>query len=98
MPIEGRHAVELVSSGGGFGYLLKDRVLDVDDFLDAAQRVSDGGSALDPAVVKHLLSPHDDALGPLTPRQHEVLGLMAVVRTQESRKRSGSPSARSRRT
>lgn len=78
--IEGRHAVELVSSGGGFGYLLKDRVLDVDDFLDAAQRVSDGGSALDPAVVKHLLSPHDDSLDQLTPREHEVLGLMAEGR------------------
>ena len=47
--VESRHAVELVSSGGGFGYLLKDRVLDVDDFLEAAARVSAGGSALDPA-------------------------------------------------
>ena len=62
--IESRHAVDLVGSGGGFGYLLKDRVLDVDEFLDAAQRVCAGGSALDPEVVKHLLSPpkEDDAL------------------------------------
>ena len=53
--IETRHIVELVTSGGGFGYLLKDRVLDVDDFLDAARRVSEGGSALDPQVVATLI-------------------------------------------
>ncbi len=80
--VESRHAVELVSSGGGFGYLLKDRVLDVDDFLEAAARVSAGGSALDPEVVKQLLAPpEDDALGDLTPREREVLGLMAEGRT-----------------
>ena len=54
--IETRHIVELVTAGGGFGYLLKDRVLDVDDFLDAARRVSQGGSALDPHVVATLIS------------------------------------------
>ena len=54
--IETRHIVELVSAGGGFGYLLKDRVLDVDDFLDAARRVSEGGSALDPQVVSTLVA------------------------------------------
>ena len=80
--VESRHAVELVSSGGGFGYLLKDRVLDVDDFLEAAARVSAGGSALDPEVVKQLLAPpEDDALADLTPREREVLGLMADGRT-----------------
>jgi DNA-binding NarL/FixJ family response regulator len=81
--VEGRHAVELVGSGGGFGYLLKDRVLDVDEFLEAAQRVSDGGSALDPEVVKQLLAPAhtDDALAELTPREREVLGLMAEGKT-----------------
>jgi DNA-binding NarL/FixJ family response regulator len=81
--VEGRHAVELVSSGGGFGYLLKDRVLDVDEFLDAADRVAGGGSALDPEVVKHLLAPpqEDDLLAELTPREREVLGLMAEGRT-----------------
>jgi DNA-binding NarL/FixJ family response regulator len=81
--IESRHAVDLVGSGGGFGYLLKDRVLDVDDFLDAAQRVSKGGSALDPEVVKHLLAPpkEDDALARLSPRELEVLGLVAEGRT-----------------
>jgi len=81
--VEGRHALDLVGSGEGFGYLLKDRVLDVDEFLDAAERVSRGGSALDPEVVKHLLSPTrgDETLSRLTPREREVLGLMAEGRT-----------------
>jgi DNA-binding NarL/FixJ family response regulator len=76
--IETRHSVELVSSGG-FGYLLKDRVLDVDQFLDALTRVAAGGSALDPEVVARLIGrPHrDDRLAPLTPREREVLALMA---------------------
>jgi DNA-binding NarL/FixJ family response regulator len=83
--IESRHAVDLVRSGGGFGYLLKDRVLDVDEFLETAQRVTDGGSALDPEVVKQLLAPpQDDALADLTPREREVLGLMAEGRTNAS--------------
>ena len=84
--IESRHAVDLVRSGGGFGYLLRDRVLDVDEFLEAAQRVTDGGSALDPEVVKQLLAPpqDDDALADLTPREREVLGLMAEGRTNAS--------------
>jgi DNA-binding NarL/FixJ family response regulator len=79
--IETRHIVELVASGGGFGYLLKDRVLDVDDFLDAARRVASGGSALDPKVVATLVSPGHGALDELTPREREVLGLMAEGRT-----------------
>jgi DNA-binding NarL/FixJ family response regulator len=83
--IETRNVVELVTDGGGFGYLLKDRVLDVDDFLDAARRVSQGGSALDPQVVSRLLSAqaqeHEDALAELTPREREVLELMAEGRT-----------------
>ncbi|MBA2331343.1 MAG: response regulator transcription factor [Actinobacteria bacterium] len=80
--VETRHALELVA-GGGFGYLLKHRVLDVDDFLDAARRVCEGGSALDPAVVATLVSPpsSEDVLGELTPREREVLGLMAEGRT-----------------
>ena len=81
--VEPRHAVELLGTGGGFGYLLKDRVLDVDEFLDAAQRVTDGGSALDPEVVKQLLAPSevDDTLDDLTPREREVLTLMAEGKT-----------------
>jgi DNA-binding NarL/FixJ family response regulator len=81
--IETRHVVELVSAGGGFGYLLKDRVLDVDDFLDAARRVSDGGSALDPQVVATLVAKPEraSALDELTPREREVLGLMAEGRS-----------------
>jgi len=80
--VETRHALQLVGAGG-FGYLLKHRVLDVDDFLDAAVRVSEGGSALDPEVVATLLSPQPrkDTLGELTPREREVLALMAEGRT-----------------
>jgi DNA-binding NarL/FixJ family response regulator len=81
--IETRHAVGLVSGGGGFGYLLKDRILDVDDFLEAATRVAAGGTALDPAVVATLVAPPvpRDPLDTLTPREREVLGLMAEGRT-----------------
>jgi DNA-binding NarL/FixJ family response regulator len=76
--IETTHAVKLVSYAG-FGYLLKDRVLQVDDFLAAAARIAGGGSALDPQVVTTLLSP-DAGRGPLSalsPREREVLELMA---------------------
>ena len=79
--IETRHVIELVAAGGGFGYLLKDRVLDVDDFLDAARRVSEGGSALDPQVVATLVARPSHALEELTPREREVLSLMAEGRT-----------------
>jgi DNA-binding NarL/FixJ family response regulator len=83
--VESRHAVELVGTGAGFGYLLKDRVLEVDEFLDAAQRVADGGSALDPEVVKQLLSPpQEDGLAELTAREREVLALVAEGRTNAS--------------
>jgi DNA-binding NarL/FixJ family response regulator len=80
--VETRHSIDLVASGG-FGYLLKDRVLDVDDFLDALSRVAAGGSALDPEVVGRLLRPppHASALALLTPREREVLALMAEGRT-----------------
>jgi DNA-binding NarL/FixJ family response regulator len=76
--IETSHAIELVTLGG-FGYLLKDRVLAVDEFLDAAERVARGGSALDPQVVARLLSPAEEgsALADLSEREREVLKLMA---------------------
>ena len=76
--IETTHAVELVALGG-FGYLLKDRVLDVGEFLDAAERVAHGGSALDPKVVASLVSvrAEDDPLAELTEREREILELMA---------------------
>jgi DNA-binding NarL/FixJ family response regulator len=82
--IETRHAVNLVTSAGGFGYLLKDRVLDVDDFLDAARRVAHGGTALDPEVVAALLSPRPaapTATQTLTARESQVLAQMAEGRT-----------------
>ena len=75
--VETAHAVELVQLGG-FGYMLKDRVLDVADFLAAAERVARGGSALDPEVVGRLISPRpDDGLAELSEREREILSLMA---------------------
>jgi DNA-binding NarL/FixJ family response regulator len=75
--IETTHSVALVRLGG-FGYLLKDRVLDVGEFLATAERVSRGGSALDPEVVATLVSGHrrGDGLADLTEREREVLALM----------------------
>lgn len=79
--LETRHSVELVV-GGRFGYLLKDRVFDVDDFLDALRRVAAGGSALDPEVVAQLISPaRSGPMATLTTREREVLALMAEGRT-----------------
>ena len=74
--VESAGAVGLVSQGG-FGYLLKDRVLEVADFLSAAERVAHGGSALDPEVVASLVGGERDALAALTDREREVLSLMA---------------------
>jgi DNA-binding NarL/FixJ family response regulator len=76
--IETTHAVELVAIGG-FGYLLKDRVLAVGEFLAAAERVANGGSALDPQVVASLVSAggEEDPVAELTDRERRVLELMA---------------------
>jgi DNA-binding NarL/FixJ family response regulator len=75
--IETAHAVNLVALGG-FGYLLKDRVLEVGEFLATAERVAAGGSALDPMVVAHLVAPADSGpVGRLSERERDVLELMA---------------------
>ena len=83
--IEIEHSVELVASGG-FGYLLKDRVLDVADFLDAVRRIAAGGSALDPEVVQALLAPtrSDDVITTLSEREREVLELVAEGRSNSA--------------
>ena len=80
--IETTHSVHLVSTGA-FGYLLKDRVLDLDDFLDALQRIASGGSALDPEVVTRLISMNSaqEPMHTLTSRERDVLSLMAQGHT-----------------
>ena len=78
--VEAAHALALFSERPeGFGYLLKDRVLEIDDFLEAVRRVGRGGTAIDPDVIAQLLGRprEDDPLSELTPREREVLGLMA---------------------
>jgi DNA-binding NarL/FixJ family response regulator len=80
--VEGTYAHELLSAGeGGMGYLLKDRVASLDELKDAVARVSAGGTVLDPQVVRELLARRTDPLAALTPREREVLGLMAEGRT-----------------
>ena len=82
--IEESYAMELLADNAeGVGYLLKDRVADIDAFVDAVRRVANGGSALDPQVVSQLLGRRraDDPLEELTPREREVLGLMAEGRS-----------------
>ena len=101
--VEEGYALELLADGAeGVGYLLKDRVAEVDRFIDAVRRVAEGGSALDPEVVSQLLGRRrrEDPLDALTPREREVLGLMAEGRTEPRDRRgsSWSASARSRST
>jgi DNA-binding NarL/FixJ family response regulator len=75
---EEHYPMQLLSGGAdGVGYLLKDRVADVDGFLDAVRRVGNRGSALDPEVVAQMVGRRDDPLKELTPREREVLELMA---------------------
>jgi DNA-binding NarL/FixJ family response regulator len=78
--VEQAYASELLQAGrGGLGYLLKDRIMDVDEFVDAVRRVGDGGTALDPEVVAQLLGRQRQGshLDDLSPRELEVLTLMA---------------------
>jgi DNA-binding NarL/FixJ family response regulator len=85
--VEEGYALDLVGeSAGGVGYLLKDRVADVERFVDSVRRVADGGSALDPEVVSQLVgrARRDDPLGDLTPREREVLELMAEGRSNNA--------------
>ena len=82
--VEERYAVDLIAGDSrGIGYLLKDRVADVGEFLESLRRVAMGGAALDPEVVTQLLvrSGKQDPLEQLSPREREVLGLMAEGRT-----------------
>ena len=84
--VEERYATDLLSvQTSGVGYLLKDRVAQVSDFLDALRRVAAGGTALDPEVVAQLLVRHrDDPIDRLTPRELQVLGMMAEGRSNNA--------------
>ena len=82
--VEQLYARELLAGGtGGIGYLLKDRVLDGAQFVEAVRRVADGGTAMDPEVIARLLDRNsaDGAVATLSPREREVLGLMAEGRS-----------------
>lgn len=86
--VEPTYAAQLLgdATNGGLGYLLKDRIGDVGDFVDAVRRVADGGTAIDPDVVSQLLGArrNEGPLDELTPREREVLALMAEGRTNAS--------------
>jgi DNA-binding NarL/FixJ family response regulator len=77
------HAMELLATGRSIGYLLKSRVMDVEEFIDALDRVAKGGSVVDPALVQELIQARrrNDPLAGLSPREREVLALMAEGRS-----------------
>ncbi len=76
--VEERYATALLSDGAeGMGYLLKDRVAEIERFTDAVRRVGEGGSALDPEVVAQMVGRREEPLAELSPREREVLELMA---------------------
>jgi serine/threonine-protein kinase PknK len=81
--VEVEHAMELVAAGQRSAYLLKSRVTDVDEFIETLERVCRGGSVVDPAIVQELVAAQrvDDPLDVLTPREREVLALMAEGRS-----------------
>jgi DNA-binding NarL/FixJ family response regulator len=84
--VEQTYAAELLADGvGGVGYLLKERVADVDDFVAAVRRVAGGGTVLDPEVVAQILARRrSSAIDSLTPRERQVLGLMAEGRSNQA--------------
>ncbi|MFC7264310.1 response regulator transcription factor [Streptomyces lutosisoli] len=84
--VETTYATQLLGEPAGFGYLLKERVVDIGEFVDAMERIAGGGTALDPEVVAQLFgaSRRATALDRLTPREREVLALMAEGRTNHA--------------
>jgi DNA-binding NarL/FixJ family response regulator len=81
--VEVEQAMELLASGQRIGYLLKSRVTDVSEFIETVERIAQGGSVVDPGLIQELVSarPRDDPLEELTPREREVLALMAEGRS-----------------
>jgi DNA-binding NarL/FixJ family response regulator len=81
--VEVQHAMELLAGGGGVGYLLKSRIADVEEFLDALQRIAKGGSVVDPTLVRELVAVRrrQDPLAVLSARERQVLELMAEGRS-----------------
>ena len=81
--VEVNRAMDLLAEGRGVGYLLKSRVIEAGDFVETCERIAGGGSVIDPALVKELVDARRvrDPLSDLTPREHEVLGLMAERRS-----------------
>jgi DNA-binding NarL/FixJ family response regulator len=84
--VDVEHAMELLAGGHAIGYLLKSRVTDVAEFIDSLHRIARGASVIDPALIQELVSAHrrDDPLDALSPREREVLALMAEGRSNSA--------------